>query len=426
MSADDTSGKTAITHLSHLDDLTIERGASGLDDFLDIVDRLTTWKDIRITQKYDGAPALVFGVDPRDEKFFVGTKSAMSSDRLIKKISDIRDVIQPTGPRKQVEALFEMLHGKVKLSPGEAYQLDVMYTEEDKTYEKIDGVGHITFCPNTITYAVTYDSPSFFRVMNSKLGVVVHTAYDLTVDDCDCDGYDEEMWWHSTLLWQQSDRELSPLVEELNGIMGMYVRDAYMKVERIPVYGVASEVKPREKSVAKLYRVLLDNPRFVERMKVFINSQLKEDSEMGIFGKIARDEEIKFGELRYALKTSFMHFWKREAEKVKTEKSKREKSKTAGEWMAVVDTYHKQFDELFKVYTKMVRFKNFLHDELVKVGANDWKTFIRTPEGVLLDSLGEGFVIITPKNTVKVVDRTTFSAWNHKLPKKFPVSGGEK
>jgi len=426
MRASDTSGKAAITHLSHLDDLAIELGAAGICAFIDIASRLSTWNGVRITQKYDGAPALVFGVDPTDEKFFVGTKSAMSSGRLIKKISDVDRMIIPTGPRKQVRALFEQLKGRLKLSPGEAYQMDLMFTEEDKTYEKIDGVGHILFSPNTITYAVTYDDPSFYRVMNSRLGGVVHTAYDLEIEQVECDGEDEEMGWEDDIVWKQSDRGVGAIVESLNNVPEIYARDAYMSEHRVLLGHAADTITRHEKTVKKLYRVIDTLPEFTERMKVFANSQLKDRADMGIFGAALRGEPIDADGLCSELVAAFTTYWKREADKVKTEKVKLSKMEKLDKWVGVVESHRESFRNLFDVYYKMIQMKNTIHRALANTRAGDWKTFIRTPDGTLEPTPGEGFVIITPKNTVKVVDRTTFSAWNNKLPKKFSVNGSKK
>ena len=39
-------------------------------------------EEIPLGVKWDGAPAIVFGTDPRNDKFFVGTKSVFNKKRV--------------------------------------------------------------------------------------------------------------------------------------------------------------------------------------------------------------------------------------------------------------------------------------------------------------------------------------------------------
>ena len=417
-SSKDTSGKKAITHLSHLDDLVIERGADGIKAFRDILSHLKSGVGTRITQKFDGAPALVFGIDPRDGMTFVGTKSAMTSDKLVKCLGDVDRMIIPTGPRKQVAKLFEMINGRCCLPRGYVFQLDVMVSPDTFASEVAllssdhsNLTKHLLFTPNTITYGIPTCNPDYGKMKTAEMAGVVHTMY--SVDPTD-DG---------RLSWEQTGgpEHIADIVVQLNMIPKFFARSAELPFTHIDLISASADVSRHAKDVRMLYRIIDMIPEFIERMKVFVNSQLKEDESMGLFGKAMRGEDIDLGGLRYALKTSFSNYWQREADRVKTSTSKKIKLKTCGEWMAVVDAYHMQFDSLFTAYFKMIKCKTFVHDMLVATAPDDWKTFVQSPEG-LIKVPGEGFVVITPNNTVKVVDRTTFSAWNHKLPKKFPTN----
>ena len=80
-------------HITHPEDLildgkvacqnVIEIFRSAFDDY--------NQEDNRITTKYDGAPAIVFGTDPTNKRFFVGTKSVFN--KRIKKICYTNDCI---------------------------------------------------------------------------------------------------------------------------------------------------------------------------------------------------------------------------------------------------------------------------------------------------------------------------------------------
>ena len=71
------------THLEHLEDELINNGYAGglnaikfLESLRDMLGTQVT--GTRITTKWDGAPAIVCGIDPQTDRFFVGTKSVFN------------------------------------------------------------------------------------------------------------------------------------------------------------------------------------------------------------------------------------------------------------------------------------------------------------------------------------------------------------
>ena len=64
-------------HLEHIEDhvLTGRQGALDAIKFLDT-------KQSQVSVKYDGAPAIVYGTNPENGKFFVGTKSVFNKRRI--------------------------------------------------------------------------------------------------------------------------------------------------------------------------------------------------------------------------------------------------------------------------------------------------------------------------------------------------------
>ena len=57
------------------------------------------------------------------------------------------------------------------------YQGDLLFTDEDITRKNIDGKPHITFNPNTITYAVPEQSELGKQIDAAKVGIIFHTTY---------------------------------------------------------------------------------------------------------------------------------------------------------------------------------------------------------------------------------------------------------
>ncbi len=61
-------------HLEHPEDSIFTSGRKGLHNILNFLEG----KNSKVSVKYDGAPAIVWGVNPDNNRFFVGTKSVFN------------------------------------------------------------------------------------------------------------------------------------------------------------------------------------------------------------------------------------------------------------------------------------------------------------------------------------------------------------
>jgi len=176
---EDEGGKN--THLEHIEDLIFLQGAEGAKSALQYINSVrdmleeggTVGKGV--TVKWDGAPAIVTGIDPQDGKFFVAKKGAFNvSPKLYKSNQDIDSDITKEGLNAKMKiALAEL--GKLGIQG--VVQGDMMYTKGDLQEAEIDGKDSIVFQPNTITYAVPKDSDLGKRIAQSQMGIVFHTTY---------------------------------------------------------------------------------------------------------------------------------------------------------------------------------------------------------------------------------------------------------
>ena len=72
------------THLEHLEDSIINDGSKGgrnAINFLKSLKKMLTSNiggKLNVTVKWDGAPAVVCGINPENNKFFVGTKAVFN------------------------------------------------------------------------------------------------------------------------------------------------------------------------------------------------------------------------------------------------------------------------------------------------------------------------------------------------------------
>src|SRR5210317_1423271 len=167
------------THLEHLEDDIINRGATGGENavnFLKAVRNMLagSGKGTNMTVKWDGAPAIICGINPENGKFFVGTKSVFNKNPKVNYTSgDIRKNHSGELAEKLTIALRELS----RLGINGILQGDLLFTQSDLKSVNIDGEKMISFTPNTITYAVPVDSSIGKRISSARMGIVFHTKY---------------------------------------------------------------------------------------------------------------------------------------------------------------------------------------------------------------------------------------------------------
>ena len=169
------------THLEHLEDNILNAGsAGGLEtvEFLENFGNMLSGRksQLNISTKWDGAPAIICGRDPVNQRFFVGTKSVFNkvNPKVCYDDTDIDRYYQAEILRRKLKTCLKYLSQTGIVG---VFQGDLLFTEEDKKYAKIGGKQVVTFQPNAITYAVPVDSLKGISVMEAKLGIVFHTLY---------------------------------------------------------------------------------------------------------------------------------------------------------------------------------------------------------------------------------------------------------
>jgi hypothetical protein len=169
------------THMEHLEDLVFNEGTVGTQKAInfikDLRDMLAGHSKTKIsaTVKWDGAPAIFAGIDPRDGKFFIAKKGVFNKEpKIYKTAAEIDADTDGDLAAKFKVALTEFK--KLGIKSG-VYQGDLMFTKSDLKKQVIDGESYITFHPNTIVYAVPENSDLATKIKKAKIGVVWHTTY---------------------------------------------------------------------------------------------------------------------------------------------------------------------------------------------------------------------------------------------------------
>jgi hypothetical protein len=172
--------KEKNTHLEHLEDDIINRGSNGgrnAINFLKSVRNMlagNSGKKVNMSVKWDGAPAIICGINPENGKFFVGTKSVFN---VTPKINYTSSDISKNHSGPVAEKLNICLRELKRLNITGILQGDLLFTKGDLKTDNIDGESMITFTPNTITYAVPVNSDIGRRIRRARMGIVFHTSY---------------------------------------------------------------------------------------------------------------------------------------------------------------------------------------------------------------------------------------------------------
>jgi hypothetical protein len=164
------------THMTHIEDKVLYGGVNGTRQAINALrslrDMLAGKSSGSLSVKWDGAPAIFCGKDPRDGKFFVAKKGIFAKNpKVYKTSSEIDRDMSGDLATKMKEALKHL----PALGITGVIQGDFLFSKKDLKTQTIDGQKYTTFHPNTIIYAIPYDQAQ--EVRNAQIGIVWHTTY---------------------------------------------------------------------------------------------------------------------------------------------------------------------------------------------------------------------------------------------------------
>ena len=166
------------THMTHIEDKVLYGGVDGTRQAIlalrSLRDMLGGVKDGNVSVKWDGAPAIFCGTDPRDGKFFVAKKGIFNATpKVYKNNADIDADTDGDLNLKLKNALKYLPDLGIK----GVVQGDFLFDTSDIKTKKIKGKAYVTFHPNTIVYAVPSGTAAAKKVKAAKIGIVWHTTY---------------------------------------------------------------------------------------------------------------------------------------------------------------------------------------------------------------------------------------------------------
>ena len=274
-----TGIKTPSIHIEHLEDLIFNSGYVGAQAALNYVESLRamlaegTGATTQLTVKWDGAPAIICGIDPSDSKFFIGTKSvfAKGEPKRCKNAADI-DKWYSAQPELATKLLSALQH-LPKLGIGGVIQGDLMFTEGDVSMVSINDEDCYVFTPNTITYAVPVDSNLGKRIAKAKLGIIFHTSYEGTSLETMKANYGVNVGsLHQTSAVWFDDATY----KDYTGIASLTPSENTSIQKQI-----ASATATMEKIGQARFDIILNNKDFARSIKPFINQMVRQGEQVG-------------------------------------------------------------------------------------------------------------------------------------------------
>ena len=166
------------THMTHIEDKVLYGGVKGTREAIlalrSLRDTLGGIHDGNVSVKWDGAPAIFAGTDPRDGRFFVAKKGIFNkSPKVYKSDADIDADTSGDLNSKLKQALEHLPSLGIK----GVIQGDFLFGPGDVKTKKIKGKSYVTFHPNTIVYAVPAGTEAAAQITSAKIGIVWHTSY---------------------------------------------------------------------------------------------------------------------------------------------------------------------------------------------------------------------------------------------------------
>ena len=379
--------------MTHIEDKVLYGGVNGTREAIlalrSLRDTLGGEHDGSVSVKWDGAPAVFAGTDPRDGRFFVAKKGIFNkSPKVYKTDMDVDNDASGDLADKLKDALKYLPELGIK----GVIQGDFLYSRSDIKTKKIKGKSYVTFHPNTIVYAIPAGTEAAKRILQSKIGIVWHTTYTGKSFETMKASYgvnvaglntSKNVWSQDAMLRDMTRFTMSKKdTEEVNG----YLSQAGKLFNQIS---------------STTLKALESNQTLAQTIETFNNTFVRQ-------GQVVQDTNRHVTNLIGYIKQKY----KKEIDKRSTAPGKAAQQAKLDTILTFFSPKNKQsLKKMFDLQKMIVLAKLKLINILNKL--NNTKTFLKTNRGYR--STGqEGYVAIDRLggDAVKIVDRMEFSFAN--------------
>lgn len=384
-------------HMEHLEDSLFNEGSAGVQDAIRFAESVTKMlsgsssSGVNVTVKWDGAPAIICGINPENNKFFVGTKSVFNAKTP--KINYTNADIDSNHSGDLASKLKVALQYLSKLGIKGVIQGDLMFTAGDLGDADINGDKHITFTPNTITYAVPEGGPAAREIKAANIGIIFHTEYT---------GKDMSSMKASFNPSIRSLKKTSKVWYDDATFRDVHGKATFTKTDTGDMKNLITKVNQLFNSNKKFIDDLIRHKSIIGEVKIYGNSNIRN----GI-SNMSAEEFIKYinDKMQKAI------------DALKTEKAKNRKELVRKQTIGYLSKNSKKLNSIFNLHSALTEMKMKLLQQLQKVKSIG--TFIRTNDGFEVTA-PEGFVAIDDTGkALKLVDRLVFSKHNFTVSKNW-------
>ena len=394
----------ANLHLEHIEDEILNRGVAGARDAINFLQALRdmlaghSQTKVNVTTKWDGSPAIFCGVNPDNNKFFVGTKGVFNANAKLNYTDDDIDSNHPgEGLNVKLKVALRYLP---KLGIKGVLQGDMMFAKGDLSQKTLDGEDYITFQPNTLVYAVPADSKLAKTMQAAQMGVVFHTSYT-----------------GKTFADMKASFNID--IKNLTPTKDVWFRDAYFT----DASGTASFTEEETKEITAILSTVGSTFKQTNAMSI---NRISSSDKVREYIKTFNNTKVREGQKITNTTAHVRELLKWVEEKLnkdivsaKMEKTKRDKTMIKNEIMRTIRGSSNDLIKMFDMQNGMVDAKNMIIKKLQQL-RQVTSTFVQTEDGFKVTN-PEGFVAVDrlKGNAVKLVDRLEFSHLNFTAQKNW-------
>jgi hypothetical protein len=388
------------THLEHLEDDIINRGSKGGENALNFLRSVrnmlagSSSKKVNMTVKWDGAPAIICGINPENGKFFVGTKSVFNKNPKVNYTNaDIRKNHSGELASKLSIALKELSRLGIK----GVLQGDFLFSQSDLKKINLDGDDMISFTPNTITYAVPVNSSIGRQISRARMGIVFHTKYTGKTLDSMTAGFGTVRGRATNVFLASAGyRDVSGSAKLTRSELAQF--NAKLRMAE----GSLSKAAPL---LDKMSETSADGLGVGFRLKTFFNHYIR--NTQGHMAKVRNLVDM--------FREYYINIVQAEIDARKTEAGKQKYKDILATNTKFIDRNKNALVMAIASHVTLQNAKNFLINKMSEIQSVGH--FLRTSTGYRVTS-PEGYVAVDKvAGAVKLVDRLEFSRANFTMPK---------
>ncbi len=400
----EASKEGANLHLEHLEDNVLNRGVVGARQAINFLQSLRNMlagqsqNKINVTTKWDGAPAVICGINPENGKFFVGTKSVFNKDGKLNYTDEDIDRNHPNpGLNSKLKTALAFLP---KLGFNGILQGDLLFTKGDIDKQVIDGTSYITFQPNTIVYAIPTGTIMARKMLDAQIGIVFHTSYSgRTIDTLKASfnidiGHlkqTKDVWFRdasfvdasgTATFTQEETKRITSLLSEAGRTFQTIVPLTLNRIAASPT--ILMQIKTFNNTKVRAGQAITDTRKHVLELQKWVEDKLNKE----VLAAKKEDTRMK----RMTEKNDLMRFYRSNAVQLKL---------------------------IFDLMNLIVEAKNIIVKKLESIKSSV-DTFVKTDDGFRVTG-PEGFVAVDKLSggALKLIDRLEFSQNNFNAAKNW-------